>query len=133
MAVTDKMPPLPLTRSHRFDLHQCLALWMGYRVFYNVITWSHAIMVRKTTEGRGKRGARKRVRASPDLRGKTASRRTLDRRKAAEPQQRPLPVGAEVERTDERHGMIEDAEMLPATRASIHDPDQIDWVEADSG
>lgn len=91
-------------------------------------------MTRNKAERRGKRATRKLVGASRDLRGKTTSRRLLHKRKTSVPRQQPLPVGAaEVERADERHGMIEDAEMLPATRASIYDADQIDWVEPDSG
>jgi hypothetical protein len=100
---------------------------------YYWTTRNRTIMMRKTTEGRGKRGTRKLVSASRDLRGKTAARRTLHKRKTAVPRQRSPAVGAaEADRTDERHGMIEDAEMPPATRASIYDPDQIDWVEPDS-
>jgi hypothetical protein len=87
-------------------------------------------MMRKTTVGRGKRGTRKSVNASRDLHKKAAARPTLHKREADVPQQTPLPVGgAAVERADERHGMIEDAEMLPPTRGSISDDDQIDWVE----
>lgn len=92
-------------------------------------------MMRKTTAGRKKRGVRaagKLAGSAPAVGSKRVSKRPRHKLKAGAPPQRPLPVSvADVEARDERHGMIEDAEMLPATRATLYDEDQIDWAEAE--
>lgn len=65
---------------------------------------------------------------------KRAVRRATRHRKpeAAAPMPAHLPVNVDaITESEALHGMIDDAEMLPPTRAVVQDSDRIDWVEGE--